>query len=112
MSAWLTLLSAYAFVVRPDYSHYSEQLLLGISGLVSPLAVISLSLSGWTKGKSVRIVIAAVTCLLLIVANITIFWSGHLLQERVIPLAGHYLWTAGILALLVPEFLKPNSFSS
>lgn len=83
-----------------------------MSGLVSPLAVISVSLSWWTKGKTLRVVIAAVTCLLLIVANVTIIWSGHLLQERVIHLAGHYFWTAGILVLLLPEFLKMKSISS
>lgn len=110
-AAW-TLANAYGVIVRPHYNQYLQECLLGLSGLVTPLVVLFVLLSLWRKAMTLRLFTAILGLLLLMVANVTIFWSGRLLDARVIPLVGHYCWTAGILLLLVPELVTPRRFSS
>lgn len=95
-----------------DYSFGS--CLLELSGLVSPLALFCILLSFFSNALKVRLVFAFATFILLTVAILVVLWSRELLgdQMMVVPFVGHYVWAAGTLLIVLPEFFHQRQLST
>jgi hypothetical protein len=107
--AWATAVFSYTVPLSASHGQANPDLglcLLALSGLTSPFVVIYLLLCWWGKKEKARLAAAAV-----ILVGLGSAWSFFLTQSairfepRQVPLIGHYLWTAGILLLLIPEVL-------
>ncbi len=106
--AWITAVYGYTVPIQAIYGHAkldSGEWLLVLSGWTSPFVAIYLLLYWWRKMVIVRLVLAVV-----ILAGLVSAWLFFLTQPashsglRQVPLLGHYLWTAGILLILISEF--------
>ena len=78
----------------------NKDMTLLFSGWVNPLLLIYLLFSIWRRFVRTRRVLAV--AILACLASTWIFF----VEVKFIPLIGHYLWVAGILAILAPELMR------
>jgi hypothetical protein len=83
-----------------------QALLVVMSGWINPLTVLVL-LTSFSRRLLIARRVMGIVIFICMAATWTFF-----VQQKLSPLAGHVLWIAGALAVLVPDFLPCRSIAS
>jgi len=96
-AAFASVLAPKALVQSIGQGVRFEDALIPVSGLINDLFLLVIVLSSWRRLVRTRLIVGAlmIPCF---VATWMFFGS-----QKVTPLAGHYLWVAGAVLLLVPD---------